>query len=53
MKLAKCHSGLSWSARPLVSEGDNWVFNHKIGNGAHSGVSEVLFFTKSYKGKKQ
>ncbi len=29
------------------------TFNHKIGNAAHSGVSEVLFFTKSYKWKKQ
>ncbi len=29
------------------------AFNHKIGNAAHSGVSEVLFFTKSYKWKEQ
>ncbi len=29
------------------------ALNHKIGNAAHSGVSEVLFFTKSYKWKKQ
>ncbi len=29
------------------------AFNHKIGNDAHSGASEVLFFTKSYKWKKQ
>ncbi len=36
----------------------SWVigapaFDHKIGNAAHSGVSEVLLFTKSYKWKKQ
>ncbi len=29
------------------------AFNHKIGNAAHSGVSEDLFFTKSYKWKKR
>ncbi len=29
------------------------AFNHKIGNAAHSGVSEGQFFTKSYKWKKQ
>ncbi len=29
------------------------AFDHKIGNAAHSGVSEVFFFTKSYKWKKQ
>ncbi len=29
------------------------AFNHKIGNAAHSGVSEVLLFTKSYMWKKQ
>ncbi len=29
------------------------ALNHKIGNAAHSGVSEVLFFAKSYKWKKQ
>ncbi len=29
------------------------AFNHKIGNAAHSGVSEVLLFTKSYKWKKK
>ncbi len=36
----------------------SWViyapaFNHKIGNAAHCGVSEVLLFTTSYKWKKQ
>ncbi len=29
------------------------AFNHKVGNAAHSGVSKVLFFTKSYKWKTQ
>ncbi len=29
------------------------AFNHKIENAAHSGVSEVLFFTKSYTCKKR
>ncbi len=29
------------------------AFTHKIGNAAHSGVSEVLFFTKFYIWKKQ
>ncbi len=29
------------------------TFNHKIGNTAHSGVSEALLFTKPYKWKKQ
>ncbi len=29
------------------------AFNHKIRNAAHSGVSEVVSFTKSYKWKKQ
>ncbi len=29
------------------------AFNHKIWNAAHSGVSEILFFTKSYKWKKR
>ncbi len=29
------------------------AFNHVIGDAAHSGVSEVLFFMMSYKWKKQ
>ncbi len=29
------------------------AFNHIVGKAAHSGVSEVLLFTKSYKWKKQ
>ncbi len=29
------------------------TFNQKIGNAGHSGVFEVMFFTKSYKRKKQ
>ncbi len=39
----------TWPPRVICSP----AFNHKIGNAAHSGVSEVLLFTKSYKWKKQ
>ncbi len=39
----------TWSPWVICSP----AFNHKIGNAAHSGVSEVLFFTKSYKWNKR
>ncbi len=45
-----CSRGL-WTWPPWVICAK--AFNHKIGNVAHSGVSEVLFFTKSYKWKRQ
>ncbi len=40
-----------WTCPPWVICAS--AFNHKIWNAAHSGVSEVLLFTKSYKWKKQ
>ncbi len=41
---------VSFFARPLNLAA---MSDHKIGNAAHSGASEVVFFTKSYKWKKQ
>ncbi len=40
-----------WTWTPWVIYAS--ALNHKIGNAAHSGASEVLFYTKSYKWKKQ
>ncbi len=51
------HCSLNYFSRGLWTW-PPWVIcapslNHKIGIAAHSGISEVLFFTKSHKWKKQ
>ncbi len=45
------HSRGLWTWPPWVICAP--AFNHKIGNAAHSGISEVLFFTKSNMWKKR